>query len=378
LTQLGVHENATNDDDHEYSYYQVIHITLAAMTPVALLFALHNLLVAFGTAGKSAGTPDVPTVLSLLLQKLVAPVALALESVYDRTRPTAAQVFGVTIVTAGVLLTASSAAHNDVTATAATTTTIHLPIFKVLCIALSTVPAAAGYLCVKRATQLPGIRHIVSDLELWTALCIPQTILSVMLALSVIVWTQQSHHANTSATAATLSMASVWTTLGRGLQCVALGQSPPTMTTTTMTVVSHDCAAAARWTWLALIPGLASNIAIPALVQVVGDATAVPLLQTIALPLSSIFAMTHWDAVVSSGYSTFTLLGLACAVTGLMVFYSAAGMRATRQPRPFADSSSTSSSLRFWGMFRSLPHHHQHRAEPVALSSASDEMESIL
>ena len=52
------------------------------MIPVALCFAINNVLTAFGTSGRSAGKPDVPTVLALILQKLVVPVSLLIESLY--------------------------------------------------------------------------------------------------------------------------------------------------------------------------------------------------------------------------------------------------------------------------------------------------------
>lgn len=269
----------------------------SAMVPVALCFALNNVLLAFGTSGRGSGKPDVPTVLALVLQKLVVPVSLTVESFYDWHRPRVLQVVGVILVVLGGVVAAL--AYRDGAAAGG-----HGPSHdaKVFCIVLASLPLATGFLLVKRAT---GIVSRVSEFELWAVLCLPETVFSIGLA-----------YAAQAIRDPGISRDEMSSTLWAGLKCIAIGRDD-----SPVNGQGRQCSDAATYTWVGLIPGFAFNLAIPVLVRLLGDSTVVPLLRAVALPLAALLAMAYIDPVIATPFSWDGVAGLLLAFAGLIVCY---------------------------------------------------------
>jgi hypothetical protein len=353
---------------------QTFLTTLMAVTPVAVCFSLHNLLVTFGTSGRiatpgssSSSQPDVPIVLSLILCKLVVPISLLLESIHDRHWPPVQHVIGVCLVLMGIIVTAAMA-HSETTSIGAIsddessgTTVLWLHNMKILALVLCNIPLALGFLLVKRITttttttttktttttsttmsllpslltkkQVPASATLlarVSEFELWAVLCLPETFFSILLTFIV----QHLQHPQ-------MTHAEIGVELWHGIKCIAFATAARTPTTSATTATSSSssssdaaaaaCVEAARYMYLGLIPGFAYNLSIPVLVKTLGDSTVIPLLRAVALPLAATMALTGIDPVIlggsssssagaSSSFSWHTMLGLLLAFAGLLVF----------------------------------------------------------
>jgi hypothetical protein len=287
------------------------------MFPVATCFALHNLLAAFGTSGKATGQPDVPTVLALVAHKLVVPVSLILESWHDGRWPRMREIFAVILVMMGIAITASAYRNddndddNDENSSGAA---FRLHRLKLTSLLLCNIPLALGFLLVKRATTgIPALAH-VSELELWFVLCIPETILSAILSLVTLQVRGESSR-------------QLW----NGMACIALATAVPTLYDNSNDSTDHhaptsaSCADAAKYIYVALIPGIAYNWAIPVLVKALHNSTGIPLMRAVALPLAATIAMMPAgividDPLIHSPFSWQALVGLIFAFAGLVVF----------------------------------------------------------
>mmetsp|Transcript_38097 Transcript_38097/g.55941 ORF Transcript_38097/g.55941 Transcript_38097/m.55941 type:complete len:382 (-) Transcript_38097:1029-2174(-) len=277
--------------------------TLWAMTPVALSFACNNILTMYGMSGQTNGKPDVSTVLALILQKLVVPVSLAIESVYEHRYPLFVEGAGVALVMMGVVVAAlTSHENNEKDDVIGHGMHYHA---KLLCLLLASVPLATGFLLVKRATRI--VPH-VSDIELWAVLCVPETIFSI--ALSYLAQYIHSYDQN-------LHMTEMTAELYTGLKCIVLGVSPPSSNDSFI----PSCQSAAKFNWLSLIPGFAFNITIPVLVRQLEDSTVIPLLRAVALPLASLVAMTKIDPVIATPFSWGGVFAMFFAFVGLLMCY---------------------------------------------------------
>ena len=260
---------------------------------IGLCFSIHNILSDYGGSGQSAGKPDVSTVLSLILQKLVVPVSLILEFSIARKMPSRYQIGGVIILMVGVIVTAIATTKED-----SENHTEHSNAypFKIMCTIISTIPLALGYWFVKKARiALPS----VSAFELWMVLCLPETVFSIGLSFAG----QAIKHTD----------GNMYTQLWEGLQCLIAGITPkhnPTL----------PCNNAAMFTWIALIPGYAFNLAIPVIIHHKGS-TSVPLIRAVALPVASIIAMSRIDSVIATSFSWEGIIGVLLALLGLFVFY---------------------------------------------------------
>ncbi|KAL7577830.1 hypothetical protein ACA910_010578 [Epithemia clementina (nom. ined.)] len=281
---------------------------------IGACFALHNLLVDFGKSGSQVGVPDVSTVLSMVLQKLVVPVSLLLEATLDRRNVTAWEISGVATVMLGILSTALLYQHQqhnkheqdglqeDVTSNGSVEES-SLYGLKILCLCLSSVPLALGFYIVSVARRtLPQ----VSGIELWALLCIPEFLFSIFFVLlcSRSISSGQSH-------------ADLW----RGIACVVAGvQPPPPSESRSGSALVADCRDAAKFFWTGFPFSLAFNLAIPILVKLKGP-TSVPLFRAVALPLASLLAMTHLDPVIATPFSWNVVLGVLLCTAGLILFY---------------------------------------------------------
>ena len=125
-------------------------------------------------------------------------------------------------------------------------------------------------------------------MELWAILCLPELLVSVLLAY----FGQSSK-------------------LGEGLACVLLGHQANG---------NAKCQESAFYFWMGLPFGCAYNLAIPILIQIKGS-TSVPLFRALALPISALLAMTNVDRVIHTPFSWDAVLGVILCTTGLLVFY---------------------------------------------------------
>ena len=288
-------------------YRKKLQTIFWAMLPVALCFSVHNILLAYGSSGnpKSPGKPEIPTALLLVLQKLVVPVSLTLESFYDKRRPNQKEIVGILLIMMGAGVTTLAFYSND-ESNLHSVDTNPSPMYnlKLICILLSTIPLAGGFLLVKRATNsLPATSSKSFEIELWAVLCFPEFIFSMMLSFVA----QRIKHS--------ISFVSIMKELLAGLGCVVFGIQPQSSSLTSY------CVESSRYTWIALIPGFAFNLSIPMLVKILNDSTVIPVLRTIAFPLALMISMSNIDPVISTAFSFNVVIGLLIAVLGLFVCY---------------------------------------------------------
>lgn len=255
---------------------------------IGMCFALHNILVDYGRSGKSSGQPDVPTVLSLILLKLVVPVSLFLESLLERRRPTLDQIAGVAVFLVGIGVATSRTTSNASSIGNGG---------KVLALVISSVPLALGFYIVKVARErLPQL----SGTRLWQVLCLPEIAFSTVLAYA-------SQHNITT-------FADKTRNIYEGVLCVLLAHEGPAASI-------RPCRTAATFLWSGLPFGLALNLSIPMLIQLKGSATSVPLFRAMALPIASLLAMCGLVVDTATPFSTDTVAGVLLCSLGLLVFY---------------------------------------------------------
>ena len=334
VTNLIKHYNNNNDDDSDNLFQFTWSSFCARIKPsikycigIGGCFALHNILTDFGKSGSKAGVPDVSTVLSMVLQKLVVPVSLALESVLDHCRPTISQVSGVAVVMLGILMTAlmyldhhhQSDTNEDEESSSSQRGSVYW--IKVFCLCISSVPLALGFYIVSVTRR--NLPH-VSGVELWAVLCIPELFFAIVLAVCTSLYTTFAIHSSSSSTSS--SSIHVW----QGIACVIVGVQPTSATSTVQyednnnNNIDHDsvhCGEAARFFWLGFPFSLALNIAIPVLVKLQGP-TSVPLFRAMALPVATLLTMTNFDHVIYTPFSWNVVVGVLLCTTGLVLYYS--------------------------------------------------------
>lgn len=277
------------------------------MLPVAFCFSVNNILLAFGSSGnsKSPGTPEIPTVVLLVLQKLVVPVSLVLESLHDQRVPRWNEIIGILLILMGAIVT--SLAYDSSQDSHDSTSASPLYHVKLASVILSTFSLASGFLLVKRATNaLPTTANRSSEIELWAVLCFPELIFSILLSFAA----QRIKHS--------LSFASIVNELLEGIGCVVLGIHPSSSASSTS---ASYCDESTRYSWMALVPGFAFNLSIPMLVKVLNDSTVIPVLRTVAFPIALIFSMSGMDPVIGTPFSWEGVFGLIITIFGLFVCY---------------------------------------------------------
>ena len=319
---------------------------------IGLCFAMHNLLSDFGKSGRHVGIPDVSTVLVLVLQKLVVPVSLMVESCWDQTWPTRHQVGGVVLVLWGIVATATSqmgSLHHhhhhhesnpqeddmsgeDLEASFSSSSSSPLYGLKIVCLCVASIPLAVGYAVVRAARR--RLPHI-SGLELWTLLCLPELCCSL-----VLVWIGSHHHHQQERNdgAAITTNHEIVQHVWQGMVCIVTGHMPSTTTPTTPTSETvANCRNAATYFWMGFPFSLALNLAMPILIPLQGS-TSVPLVRAIALPVASLVAMTQVDPVIATDFDGTVVLGVVLCTLGLIVFYYPPGF-----PEPTNDWRRTTS-----------------------------------
>ena len=291
--------------------------TLNYCVGIGICFATHNILVDYGKSGKDGNVPDVSTVLALILSKFVVPISLILESIVESHIPTSYELTGVIVLMIGVIITSFVYYKDDHDTGGDDGDNVHeksdMYAMKILCLVLASIPLAIGFYIVKLARKnLPT----VSGIELWTILCIPEFLFSIILAY---LSQQQQPQGTVGSTSSTFYDKT--TNIYNGILCVLAGIQPSSEDID-ITHSNNHCVDGMYYFYVGIPFSFAFNLSIPILIQMKGSSTSVPLFRSLALPIASVLAMTNFvDDVISTKFSWYGILGVICCTIGLLIYY---------------------------------------------------------
>ena len=266
---------------------------------VGVLFSLYNVLENLGNRGDVVPGPIV-----LVLMKSIVPITFAASYIVPALRPRYrfTHYAAVVLLLAGIALSLGSELSN-----------LHGFVLSrsigfIVLLLVAVLPLAAAFIFIE--VQLKHTHPKLHPTAFWMYLCVFEALFGIPLAFL-------------NAKLQGLGMSEVWSNAVDGMQCYVAGSpsGAQQLVGSDDNMMDVDCSHAQLWFYLGLIPGFASNLAMPVCTKY-GSATLLWFVRALALPAAAVLFSLHFImGSYATSLSLYEWFGLA-VVFGATVLYN--------------------------------------------------------